>query len=196
MNILLIVKRFWNDPVWSKIIASAILGLIGLLAFFKVQVYPPLTLETIKDLTYQIEGEYITLQKGKREFNPDLDQGIHEKAIYVDLVDHAFGDLDGDGSSDAIAVLTVSAGGGNAIMYYISTIYNDHGSPKVIGPAYALGDRLLLRSISIHDHKVTIQLMMHKPDDAMCCPTLFRTLEFIIQDKTLTCITEQCTEFN
>lgn len=218
MNIFPFVKKFWHDPVWSNVIAGTILTLFGVLftyywvvqptpavatgpekvalstpAIAQVQVWPPITLDVLNNLTYQIDGEYITLQNGKREFNPGSDRGIHDKAIFVHFVDHAFGDIDGDGSSDAIAVLQVSDGG-SGIYYYLSTVYNDHGSPKVIGPAFVLGDRLEFRSVSIRDGKVAAQLMMHKPEDTLCCPSLFRTLEFVIKDKALLCRTEPCSE--
>ena len=217
MNIAPFVKKIWHDPVGSKVIAGTILALFGVMftywlfqptpavstrpekialsspAIAQTQVWSPITLDELKNLTYQIDGEDITLQNGKREFNPDSDRGIHDKAIFVHLVDHAFGDIDGDGSSDAIAVLQVSDGG-SGIYYYLSTVYNDHGSPKVIGPAFILGDRLEFRSVSIRDGKVAAQLMMHKPEDALCCPSLFRTLEFVIKDKALLCRTEPCSE--
>lgn len=217
MNILPFVKKLWHDPVGSNVIAGAILALFGIFFAYWVvqpapavstqaekaalsastvaqaQAWPPITLEMLKDLTYQIDGEYITLQNGKREFNPDSGRGIHGKAIFAHFVDHAFGDLDGDGSSDAIAVLQVTDGG-SGIYYYLSTVYNDHGSPKVVGPAFVLGDRLEFRSVSIREGKVTAQLMMHKPEDGLCCPSLFRTLEFVIKDRALLCTTAPCSE--
>lgn len=135
MNIHPSVKKLWNDPVWSKVIAGTILALFGIVfaylvsqptpvvsaqpektpssapAVVQAQTWPPIALEMLKNSTYQINGEYITLQNGKREFNPDSGRGIHDKAIFVHFVDHAFGDLDGDRNADAIAVLQVSNGG-------------------------------------------------------------------------------------
>lgn len=215
MNIPPFLKKLWHDPVWSKVIAGAILGLFGIAFTYwltqrtpaaatqpeqaavpssaQAQIWPAITLEILKNLTYQIDGEYITFQNGKREFNPDSGSGIHDKAIFAYVVDHAFGDLDGDGSADAIAVLQVSDGG-SGIYYYLSTVYNDHGSPKVVGPAFVLGDRLEFRSVSIRDGKVTAELMMHKPQDGLCCPSLFRTLEFVVKEKALLCKTDPCSE--
>jgi hypothetical protein len=155
--------------------------------------YPPLSMDALKNLTYKIDDDSITLQEGMREFIPDAEQGMHEKTIAVYLTDHAFGDLDGDGSIDAIAVLQKSDGG-SGIYYYLAPVFNDKGTGKQYGKVYVLGDRLQFRSVSIHDGKVTVELMMHGPNDGLCCPTQFRTLEFILKNRALQCTTEPCSE--
>ncbi|MDP2770957.1 MAG: hypothetical protein Q8O81_14120 [Giesbergeria sp.] len=155
--------------------------------------YPPFSMETLKNLTYRIGTDSITLQDGKREFIPDLDHGSHEKAIAVHLTDHAFGDLDDDGNTDAIAILQVTDGG-TGIYYYLAAIFNDKGTAKQFGKAYVLGDRLHFRSISVSDGEVAMELMMHGSNDALCCPTQFRSLEFRVKDRTLQCNTEPCSE--
>ena len=43
--------------------------------------------------------------------------------IAAHLADHAFGDLDGDGTTDAIAILQVTDGGAG-IYYHLTTIFN------------------------------------------------------------------------
>ena len=112
-------KKLWHDPVWSKVIAGIFLALGALItAFFSErwlmspqatpteaprlpiatsssQKFPPITIESLKNLTYQIDGDRITLNDGKRKFNPDTSPGtgLHEKAIAVFLTEHAFGDL-------------------------------------------------------------------------------------------------------
>jgi hypothetical protein len=155
--------------------------------------YPPLSMDVLKNLTYRIEADSITLQDGKREFIPDLEHGHHPRAIAVHLTDHAFGDLDADGNNDAIAILQATDGG-SGIYYYLVTVFNDRGTAKQLGKAYVLGDRLDFRSISVHDGKVAVELMMHGPNDALCCPTQFRSLEFSVRDRNLQCTTEPCSE--
>lgn len=158
-----------------------------------VAAYPPISMETLKNLTYRMGDDSITLQDGRREFIPDNEQGMHEKTIAVFLTDHAFGDLDSDGSNDAIAVIQ-SSDGGSGIYYYLATIFNDMGTAKQYGDSYILGDRLNFRSISIYEGKVTIELMMHSPDDGLCCPTQFRKLEFVVKNRLLHCTTPPCSE--
>lgn len=214
-----LLNKLWHDPVWSKVISGIFLSLGALfVAFFadrwltKPQVSsenlpqslaatswnpksPPIAIESLKNLTYQIEGDHITLSDGKREFNPDKShgKGLHEKAIAVFLTDHAFGDLDGDGIMDAVAVLQVS-GGGSGIYYYLALVFNDHGTPIVSGPAYVLGDRLEFRSVIASPGSVEVQLMMHSQSDGLCCPTQYRHLKFAISNKTLQCKTDPCSE--
>ncbi len=218
-QLVLTVKALWHDPVLSNVIAGGILSACAL--FFALwpfgktiepvqtvgtiqastppatlpQIFSPITLDTLKNLTYRIDKDEITLQDGNREFNPDSGQAtpILEKAIFAHLVDHAFGDLDGDGNVDAVAVLQVSDGG-SGIYYYLAPVFNDHGAPKVHGPAVVIGDRLEFRSVSIAEGKVKVQLLMHKSSDALCCPTLFRVLEFTVSGKALNCTTKPCSE--
>lgn len=155
--------------------------------------YPPLSMEVLKNLTYEIDDDFITLQDGKREFAPDTGHELPDKDIAVYLVDHAFGDIDGDGDSDAIAVLQASDGG-TGIYYYLATVFNDRGTAKSYGKAYVLGDRLEIRSASTQGEKIIVQLMMHADNDGLCCPTQFRTLEFVLKDRKLQCTTEPCSE--
>ncbi len=157
------------------------------------ETYPPLSMEALKNLTYKIDDDAITLQDGKREFIPETERTMSDKTIVVFLTDHAFGDLDGDGSSDAIAVLQATDGG-SGIYYYLAVVLNDKGTAKQYGTAYLLGDRLQFRSVSIHGEKVTVELMMHGPNDGLCCPTQFRTLVFTLKDQTLQCNTNPCSE--
>lgn len=155
--------------------------------------YPPLSMEVLKNLTYRIDDDFITLQDGKREFAPDTGRELPDKDIAVYLVDHAFGDTDGDGNSDAIAVLQASDGG-SGIYYYLATVFNDRGTARSYGKAYVLGDRLEIRSVSIQGEKIIVQLMMHADNDGLCCPTQFRTLEFVLKERKLQCTTEPCSE--
>jgi hypothetical protein len=157
------------------------------------ETYPPLSMEALKNLTYKIDDDTITLQDGKREFIPETKQATNDKTIVVFLTDHAFGDLDGDGNSDAIAVLQATDGG-SGIYYYLAVVLNDKGTAKQYGKVHVLGDRLQFRSVSIHDDKVTVELMMHGPNDALCCPTQFRNLVFMLKDQTLQCTTNSCSE--
>lgn len=216
-------KKFWHDSVGSQVIstviASVIIGLATLAySHWKgsasdatpqrlnppasspasadtIRRYPAVTLEELKNLTYQIDDDRITLNDGKREFNPDADlsSGPNEKAIFVSLVDYAFGDLNGDGNEGAAAVLEVS-GGGSGIFYYLAPVFNEMGTPTITGPAYFIGDRLVFRGVVVSPKEVDVELMMHAPDDPLCCPTAFRHLKFSIVNKSLQCKSTPCSE--
>lgn len=153
-----------------------------------IQRYPAITLEKLKNLTYQIDNDRIRLNEGKREFNPNLDSRYenHEKAIAVFLTDYAFGDLNGDGSEDAVAALQVSDGG-SGIYYYLVPVFNEMGTPTIKGSAYVLGNCLVFRSVIVSPGEVDVELMMHAPDDELYCPSSFRHLKFAIVNKTLQC---------
>jgi hypothetical protein len=209
------LKKLWHDPVWSKVISGGILAIVGLLFAYLLDkqqptdklwiqeptpnspisnlrpTWPPIAHDALKNLTYQIDDEHITLQNGEREFDPQVGDQLHEKALFAYLVDHAFGDLDGDGNSDAVAVLQVS-GRGTGKYYYLSVVYNDRGTAKVAGRAFDLGDRVHFRSLAVVDGKIQAELLMHGLDDGLCCPSVLRSLEFVVRNRALVCTTLPC----
>lgn len=243
------LKAIWKDAVWSKVIASAIIGIFTIFFFdlpsklsegktslnasnenqsataqsnsipinisqpptpiaINNQVYvlntkqekfsksPPISLETLKNLTYQIGNDLVTLHEGKRLFVMDAVDGqhSHEYNIYAELVDHAFGDIDGDQAMDAVAVIT-NTDGGSGIFYSLALVLNNQGSPEVVSPAYLIGDRLILRSISASKNLIEIEVLMHSETDGLCCPSKLRKLQFRLVNKALYCDTLPCSEY-
>jgi hypothetical protein len=211
-------KKVWHDPVWSKIIAVAILALLGALYrlwFIHSAVVPPaplitnnitrselstppltsLTPDMLNNLTYQIEEYKITLKNGKYE-NKSTFWKKREGWFSGDLTNYALGDLDGDGRNDAITIVAVS-GGGSGYFYYLAPVFNEHGNPKVYDKSYCLGDRVDIDNLSISEGKVIVILTRYgetvedKKDDSYGQP-IIRTIEFIIYNKALVCITEPC----
>jgi hypothetical protein len=238
------LKAIWKDAVWSKVIASAIIGIFSIFFFdlpgklsegknslnqsatvqsnnipiktsqyptpiaINNQVYvlntkqekfsnsPPISLETLKNLTYQIGNDLVTLHEGKRLFVMDAVDGqhSHEYNIYAELVDHAFGDIDDDQAMDAVAVIT-STDGGSGIFYSLALVLNNQGTPEVVNPTYLMGDRLVIRSISASKNLIEIEVLMHSETDGLCCPSKFRKLQFRLVNKALQCETPPCSEY-
>jgi hypothetical protein len=222
------VIKIWKDPVWSKVIASAIIGLaifaVGLVyrdptpsqpaqptsadpspaVVTRPTSAPPfngpraqLSVSQLKNLTYEIDGEPVTLNEGKREFIADTSQppAAQETTIAAYLTDYAFGDLDGDGNVDAVAVLQVSTGG-TGIYYYVAPIFNDAGNAVVSSPALVLGDRLGIRNVSASPGKVDVEALVHGPDDALCCPSQMRRIVFRVEGRVLKCAAGSCAATN
>jgi len=95
----------------------------------------------------------------------------------------ALGDLDGDGTQDAVVVL-VASGGGSGSFYSLEAVLNQAGKPHHIASA-ALGDRAQLESLSVASGRITVEMVTHGPNDPMCCPTLEVTQEYELQGDTL-----------
>ena len=82
---------------------------------------------------------------------------------------HAFGDLNGDGAEDAAVILYANPGG-SGTFFYLAAVINQEGNPVNLASEF-LGDRVKVKSVSVQDGDMVIDLMTHGPDDALCCPT-------------------------
>jgi hypothetical protein len=89
---------------------------------------------------------------------------------------YALGDLDGDGSGDAVIILE-SDPGGSGVFFDLVPVINEHGSPKALAPL-ALGDRVDVSEVTLSNRQVHLRLLKHGPDDPQCCPTLDVTLHY------------------
>ena len=129
-----------------------------------------LTDAALRNATYRSEfpkAGQAQLQDGTYEEKIDPDSA---STIYLALSEQiAFGDLDGDGVDDAVAVLAAS-GGGSGTFYSLAAVVNRGGAPLHAASA-ALGDRIQLEALAIADGVITVRMVAHGPEDAMCCPT-------------------------
>ncbi len=100
----------------------------------------------------------------------------------VTLLDEAvtFGDLNGDGSEDAVAVLAIDRGG-SGTFYYLTPIFNVGGQPQPM-PATLLGDRVQVKTVTIAAWEVVVDMVEAGPDDPMCCPMQETTTHYTFQD--------------
>lgn len=84
---------------------------------------------------------------------------------------HDFGDLDGDGTPDAV-ILLESDPGGSGVFFDLAPVLNRGGQPLPLAPV-PMGDRVQVRSVDIADDgRVRVGLRKHGPNDPLCCPTL------------------------
>lgn len=136
---------------------------------------PALTPDVLSNMTYRLDdrGSVIVVklvsskgQNGLGEFRLDKEH-------------FAFGDLDGNGVDDAIAVL-VSSGGGSGAFYDLVAVMRLNGTLET--PAVRrLGDRIKINEISIKDGIVTVDMITQGPSDPMCCPTERKKLRLAVQ---------------
>lgn len=112
----------------------------------------------------------VTLTDGVYEGEPFGAGGVMRPR--VELVDAGilYGDLDGDGSSDA-AVILVEESGGSGSFTYVAAQLNQNGRPADAG-AVLVGDRTQISSAAIVDGAIELEIVTQGPDDAACCPTL------------------------
>jgi hypothetical protein len=85
----------------------------------------------------------------------------------------AFGDLNGDGASDAV-VLLAENGGGSGVFISLLVMLNQGGLPYQAAAA-ELGDRVLINGAKIDSGRVELDMVVHGPNDPSCCPNQAKT---------------------
>jgi hypothetical protein len=129
-----------------------------------------LTLETLANMAYQSEWpKGGTAQLVDGEYREKYDQGSASELV-IGLTDiSAFGDLNGDGAEDATVILYANPGG-SGTFFYLAAVINQNGDPVNVANGF-LGDRVKVKTISIQEGDIVVDLMTHGQDDALCCPT-------------------------
>lgn len=93
-------------------------------------------------------------------------------SIFVNRDVVALGDINGDGAGDAVVPIGIGYGGSGTFVY-LAAVLNQGGMPTHIpATTYGLGDRNGVRSLNIVDGKIYAEVMMHGPNDPMCCPSV------------------------
>lgn len=121
----------------------------------------------LRQLTYRtLSGQDIALHDGSATYSTEQGSGslsIAEKGV-------AFGDLNGDGSEDAVVPLADN-GGSNLYSYYLAAVLNDQGKPEVAAYSDVLGKGLTIQDAFIADGRIAIQALA-VPDGQECCASL------------------------
>ena len=102
--------------------------------------------------------------------NTEYLSGFPARGTHMTLSEHvAFGDLNGDGAGDAVAVL-IADSGGNGTFQHLAAVVNEGDQPRHAASAL-LGDRVRIESLAIQYGQIVVQMMAHGPDDPLCCPS-------------------------
>jgi len=175
---------------WS-IVALLIFTLVLPTACTRAAASPlPLTVDTLKNVEYRSDwpSEGVArLTDG--QYQEEIVPGAASKvivALYPDM--YAFGDLNGDGLDDA-AVFLAASGGGSGTFITLEAVVNDQGTPQHIASA-DLGDRTQIKAVTIKDGKIIVDMIVHSPDDPMCCPTQHLVQTYTLQEQQLVKVTD------
>lgn len=129
------------------------------------------TLDELRNLTYTGLGNdprTVTLKDGRWEGAPYV-EGVASRPR-VDAVDNLrlVGDLDADGSDEAVTLLA-QHGGGTGEYLYLSVVDRIDRGP-VNTATTRVGDRVQVRRATIDSGTIVLNVVQAGPDDAMCCP--------------------------
>ena len=146
-----------------------------------------LTLEQLRNAEYLLPllgDEDMPIQFTDGEGSIAYGEGATERDYAgIDNDTVAFGDLDGDGFADAVVVVYVSGGGSGTFKYLVAVVDRD-GEP-VQAARVSLGDRVLVRSLTITSGQIVAQAVTHRAGDGLCCPTLEITRDFALRNGEL-----------
>jgi hypothetical protein len=137
---------------------------------------PALTLEQVLNTTYRLQSfdgnlQDFTVTNGGYQSGTDS-AVIGYTAVFILREQVAFGDLNGDGASDAVVPMVLNFGGTGQFVF-ITTLLNQGGIP-VHAPAatYGIGDRSTVNSLTLENGKIRLDAVLPGPEDAACCPTV------------------------
>ncbi len=178
------------------IFLGTVLGAIGYLAKNKPKLLTEfvkpnnstntnLTLEYIKNAKYNTVwySKTVRLENGAYFEKDSLNQSGSK--LYIGVFDDkvSFGDLNKDGINDT-AVILDSHGGGTGHFYELAIVVNENGKPLHIA-SEKLGDRIIVNSIKVKDENIIIDMVTHRPDEGLCCPTLRKIFEYELRGDKL-----------
>lgn len=126
----------------------------------------PLTPEQLRNASYQLD-DLGTIQLSDGEYQDQYGDGA-TMVNTVGLDSIALGDINGDGLGDATAILWLNTGG-TGVWSYMVALVNDAGLARQVARVN-LGDRSVVKEMTIDSDLVTLTMMVHGPDDPLCCP--------------------------
>jgi hypothetical protein len=97
-------------------------------------------------------------------------RGVNDLVCLAYLSQPAFGDLNSDGVEDAVVILLTYGGSGSSIAFELAAVINRKGETYNISTIY-LDDRAQINDLQIKGGIIVLDLFVHKPEDAHCCPT-------------------------
>jgi hypothetical protein len=175
-------------------VKELIIQILSTLRFIEEdEVDEDITIEELENTEYYIRVFDKSVKFDDSDYEERVSEGGAQFAItagiYPDFQDEeskykiAFGDLNNDEKDDA-AVIIFSNTGGSGSWIDLTVILNSNGEPTFIDSA-PLGDRTRINSIIIDRGIITLDIVTHGPEDAMCCPTLEKTVKYKLSEGRL-----------
>ena len=129
-----------------------------------------------------IYDQPVQLADGRYEGMPYVEGGASRPVVRLaDL--RAEGSLSGD-AIDEIAVLLSESSGGSGTHIYLGIVENRQGQPRNVA-TIGLGDRIQVRSLSIENGYIQLELITTGPGEPACCPTLAVRKSFGLENDRL-----------
>ena len=138
------------------------------------------------NISYTVQGISIHLRNGRHEMAAAPGSATNIKTTV--LGNPVFGDLDGNGKTDAAILLTQDPGG-SGTFYYLAAALSVNGEYSGTD-AVLIGDRIRPEGISIRNGTVVVKYTDRKPNQAMSAlPSVPISKHFVLETRELIEIT-------
>jgi hypothetical protein len=133
--------------------------------------------------TYSVNGQSVSLINGKAQ--TPAAPGSASNITTMVFGDPVSGDLNGDGTTDAVIMLTQDDGG-SGTFYYVAVAINTPSQGAVGTNAVLLGDRIAPQTIEIQNGQIVVNYADRAPGDPMTTqPSMGKTLYLTLTGTTL-----------
>lgn len=102
----------------------------------------------------------------------------------------AHGELNGE---PAAAVIMITDPGGSGTFYDLAVVMEREGQFSHVATA-ALGDRAQINSLAIESGQIVVDMVIHGPEDPMCCPTQHVLQAYALQGEELVQVSSEVVE--
>ena len=141
--------------------------------------------ESPRDATYLVEGDSVRLQSGRALLPaaPGAATAIRTQVLGAPT----YGDIDGDGDTDAVLFL-VQDPGGSGTFYYVAAAHKVDGGYRG-GTAVLIGDRIAQYGLDVVHGVVVVDYFERAPGEPMTVePALARTAYLMLKGDELTLV--------
>lgn len=173
-------------------VVSTLLGAFGSFGLaFVTEAYPSEptkaamqapTLKEIKNASYSgIEGlkGSVKLVDGRWKGRP-YKKGSASRPVVSLVGDFRItGDLDGDGTDEAVVLLNYAPGGTGQLLH-LAVMARKKGKIQNLATTL-IGDRVQIRDVRIEQKRIFVDVIQAGPKDAMCCPGEVTTREWTLE---------------
>jgi len=169
--------QWWT---WLSLVVPSIL------VFYAGCVMQPhrVTDDTLRNLTYRdIYDHPVTLKDGLFEGEPFVSGGAARPRVELAAEPRVTGDLNGDGVEDTAVLLTETAGG-TGVNTYLAVVSRRDGRAENVA-TQRIGDRVQIRSLTVHAGALMLELITTGPGEPACCPTLKVRKTYQLQGSSL-----------
>ncbi|MEM7344063.1 MAG: WG repeat-containing protein, partial [Chloroflexota bacterium] len=169
-------------PKSTRAIITLIFILASVITSSTVAAQESLTRADLETIDYWLDPYgFVTFEEGEYRHQIDPNFAAELRILLTDEM--AFGDLDGDDETDAVVIFATDSDGGGPI-YQVGVVTSQEGALHHIDTKF-LGDGIKIGALSIEEGEVVIDLVVHGPEDPLCCPTLETTRRYYLLNNNL-----------